>query len=157
MIAELLQRHQRIALDTSILIYHLEGHPLYCRQTSAFLDAVQGGGSQGIVSELSLLELLVMPLRKNQPGIADEYEILLTNFPNLTLAPLTRDVILTAATLRARHGLRTPDALIIATALEQKATLLVTNDRAWRRVEEIEVYCLSDGVNAIDQDDENGK
>lgn len=147
MITTLLRRHKRIALDTSVLIYHLEGHPHYSEQTSAFLDAIQGGSCQGVVSDLSLFELLVMPLRKEQPGVADEYEILLTNFPNLTLAPLTRDVILTAAALRARHGLKTPDALIIATALEQKATLLVTNDRSWRRVPGIEIYCLSDAVS----------
>lgn len=144
MITTLLRRHQRIALDTSILIYHLEGHPLYSGSTSTILDAIQGGSCQGVVSELSLLELLVMPLRKQQPGVADEYEILLTNFPNLTLAPLTRDVILAAAALRAKHGLKTPDALIVATALEQKATLLVTNDRGWRRVPGIEIHCLSD-------------
>ena len=147
MITALLRRHKRIALDTSVLIYHLEGHPLYDGQTSALLDAIQGGSCQGVVSELSLLELLVMPLRKEQPDVADEYEILLTNFPNLTLAPLTRGVILTAAALRARHGLKTPDALIIATALEQKATLLVTNDRAWRRVPGIEIHCLSDAAS----------
>lgn len=149
MITTQLRRHKRIALDTSVLIYHLQGYPHYSEQTSAFLDAIQGGNCQGV----SLFELLVMPLRKEQPGVADEYEILLTNFPSLTLAPLTRDVMLAAAALRAKYGLKTPDALIVATALEQQATLLVTNDRRWRRVPGIEIYCLSDAIACIDSDD----
>jgi predicted nucleic acid-binding protein len=47
-----------------------------------------------------------------------------------------------AAEIRARYGLRTPDAIMIATAIESGATLAVTNDDAWRKVEELEVLVL---------------
>jgi len=53
-------------------------------------------------------------------------------------------VLLRAAEIRARHGLRTPDAIMLATALQSGATLAVTNDSAWRRVEALEILLLRD-------------
>jgi predicted nucleic acid-binding protein len=141
---ELLNRHAVIAIDTSILIYHLEAHPDYIAHTTQILKAIQSGACRGVISDITLLELLVLPLRQERLDVADEYEILLTNFPNLTLAPVTRTVILKAASIRAATGLKTPDALIIATAMVQGATLIITNDRQWKRVTGIEVACPDD-------------
>jgi predicted nucleic acid-binding protein len=44
-----------------------------------------------------------------------------------------------AAGLRARHGLRTPDAIQIATALRHKAETFITNDERLASVKEIKV------------------
>jgi len=38
-----------------------------------------------VISELTLMELLSGPLKKDRQDISDEYELLLTHFPNLTL------------------------------------------------------------------------
>jgi predicted nucleic acid-binding protein len=141
---ELPGRHVLVAIDTSVLIYHLEAHPGYVAHTTQILKAVQSGACQGVVSEISLLELLVQPLRQERLDVADEYEVLLTSFPNLILAPVTRQVILKAAAIRAAAGLKTPDALIIATAMEQGATLIITNDQHLKRVTGIQVACLDD-------------
>jgi len=45
---------------------------------------------------------------------------------------VTYDIAREAARIRALAGLRTPDALIIATAVVTTADILVTNDRSWR-------------------------
>ena len=58
--------------------------------------------------------------------------------------PVTRAVLIRAAEIRARYGLRAPDAIMLATAVESGATLAVTNDSAWRKVDEIEVLLLRD-------------
>jgi hypothetical protein len=44
--------------------------------------------------------------------------------------------------LRARYRLRTPDAIQLATGLQAGATLVVTNDEAWRNVSMIETVIL---------------
>ncbi|MGB9862164.1 MAG: PIN domain-containing protein, partial [Candidatus Bipolaricaulaceae bacterium] len=41
-----------------------------------------------------------------------------------------------AARLRASYGLRTPDALLFATAKAAGATAFLTNDRAFLRIKE---------------------
>lgn len=50
--------------------------------------------------------------------------------------PVTRQVAVRAAQLRAKHGsrLRLPDALVLATALHLKADRVLTTDAAWPRV-----------------------
>ena len=83
-------------------------------------------------------------MRKGTQDVADEIEMTLLHFPHLQLAPVTRSVLLRAAEMRARYGLRTPDAIMLATAVESDATLAVTNDRDWRKVDEIEVLLLQD-------------
>ncbi len=141
---KVIQGHRIIALDTCVWIYHFEDHPKYRKATAELLHHIEQGHCRAIVSELCLLELLVRPLRLNRQDIADEYETLLTHFPNVVLTPVSREVLLSAAGIRARHRLRTPDALIIATALQQGATLMFTNDDQWERVGEIDVVRLDD-------------
>lgn len=144
MIAAPFAGHRLIALDTSVWIYHFEGSAAYGQAANAVLEAVSGGHVAAVASELVLLELLVAPLKKGAQDAADEIEITLLHFPHLQLAPVTRAVLVRAAEIRARYGLRTPDAIMVATAVESGATLAVTNDDAWRKVEELEIVVLRD-------------
>lgn len=141
---ELLGNHKIIALDSCVWIYHLKKHPEYATLTRQLLETVEGGSCRAVSSELTLLEILVRPLQMELQDVADEYELLLSSFPNFSLEPISRDILLQAATIRARQGLRTPDAIVSATAMAAEATLLVTNDRHLSRVQGIQVACLSD-------------
>ena len=143
-LASALAGHRLIALDTSVWIYHFEGSAAYGQAADSVLEAISQGRIGAVASELVLLELLVAPLKKGAQDVADEIELTLLHFPNLQLAPVTRAVLVRAAEIRARYGLRTPDAIMLATAVESGATLAVTNDAAWRKVEEVEVLLLRD-------------
>jgi predicted nucleic acid-binding protein len=126
---ERLAGHAIIGLDTSVLIYHLEGHPRYLPLTQEVLAGVQAGRQRAITSTVTVMELTVRPWQAGRPAVAREYEALLVHFPHLTLADVTRDVARRAAQLRARHRIRPADALHVATALVHGATAFVTNDR----------------------------
>jgi predicted nucleic acid-binding protein len=141
-VASALAGHRLVALDTSVWIYHFEGSATYGRAADAVLEAVSRGSIAAVASELVLLELLVAPLQKEAQDVADEIEMTLLHFPHLRLAPVTRGVLVRAAEIRARYRLRTPDAIMVATAVESGATLAVTNDDAWRKIGEIEVVLL---------------
>jgi predicted nucleic acid-binding protein len=134
--------HRLVALDTSVWIYHFEGSATFGRAADSVLEAVARARVAAVASELVLLELLVAPLKQAMQDVADEVELALSHFPNLTLAPVTRAVLLRAAEIRARYDLRTPDAIMLATAVESGATLAITNDAAWRKVREIEILLL---------------
>jgi predicted nucleic acid-binding protein len=108
------------------------------------LEAVEGGICRAVSSELTLLEVPVRPLRMELQDVADEYELLLSSFPNLSFEPIGKDNLLLAPTIRVRHGLRTPDAIVTTTAMTAGATLLVTNDRHLSKVSGIQVACLAD-------------
>ena len=143
-LASALGRHRLVALDTPVWIYHFEGSTTYGRAADAVLEAVSSGRVAAVASELVLLELLVAPLKQGAQDAADEIEMVLLHFPNLRLAPVTRGVLIRAAEMRARYGLRTPDAIMIASAVETGATLAVTNDDAWRKVKELDIMVLRD-------------
>jgi uncharacterized protein len=138
--------HQLVLLDTTVWIYHLEQHPEFGVAAGKIIAALRAGTILGVSSELTLLELTVKPLRLERQNVADEYELLLSNFPNLTLEPISRDILLRAASLRASHRLRTPDAIQLATGLEVGATLAITNDAGWRNIPGVETMMLSGTV-----------
>jgi predicted nucleic acid-binding protein len=139
---EHLAAHDRILLDSCIWIYYLEDHPRYAAPIEILLRDSQRRNTHLLSSELSLLEIATGPLRFGKRKIAAEYQLYLDSYPGLQLLPISRPILEHASHLRARFGFKTPDAIILATGLEHGATLVVTNDQKWQRVEEIEVVCL---------------
>jgi predicted nucleic acid-binding protein len=136
--------HALVLIDTALWIYHFERHAQFGSAAGKIIEGLEAGKFRGVASELTLLELTVRPLQLARQDVADEYELLLDHFPNLELAPVTREILLLAAGLRARHRLRTPDAIQVATAIQRGATLAITNDDAWRALPVIETIILSD-------------
>lgn len=140
-------QHKRVLIDTSVWIYHFAQHPQLGSPAGKVVESLEAGKFRGVASDLTLLELTVRPLQLGRQDVADDYEVLLDYFPNLELEPISREILLEAAGLRARHRLRTPDAIQIATGLRTGATLAVTNDEGWRRLAFIDTVVLSDLVD----------
>jgi predicted nucleic acid-binding protein len=136
--------HKRVLIDTSIWIYHFEQHPQLAAAAGKVIELLEEGKFRGVASELTLLELTVKPLQLGRQDVADDYEVLLDYFPNFDLEPISREILLEAAALRARQRLRTPDAIQLATGLRTGATLAVTNDDGWRSFPLIETMILTD-------------
>lgn len=146
--AALLQAKRLVAADTMVFIYHVQDHPRYTPFTEQLFSAWEEGTVAGVTSVLTLLELLVKPLMDDHTQAVADYKELLTTFPNLTLAPVNEIIADRAAALRARYGLRTPDAIQIATAIWAGAGMLVTNDRALARVREVTILTLEELAEA---------
>jgi predicted nucleic acid-binding protein len=74
---------------------------------------------------------------------------LLTSFPHFELVAPDAPIALRVAGLRAERGLRTPDAIHIATAIERGGTVFLTNDRRLATVQSVGlgVLILDDFVN----------
>lgn len=140
----LLTSHSLLALDTSIFIYHFEAQSTYLPLTRALLSAIATGSHEAIISELVVLELLVKPMTLEREDLADHYEIFLEHFPHLKTCPIQRAVLRRAAQLRGRYRIKTPDAVHLATAIENSATLFICNDRGMRQVQEIETAVIGD-------------
>ena len=142
--------HAIAGLDSSIWIYHFEANERYALLAADILRRVQAGRPSGIISVVTLLELTVQPYRLGKPEIATHYEALLSHFPNLTIVSTNRTIARRAAELRAVYGLRTADAILIATALVSGATVWITNDRALQRLKGvIDVVLLDEFVDEI--------
>jgi predicted nucleic acid-binding protein len=78
---------------------------------------------------LTLLEVLVVPLRKQDEQLAQAYRTGLFKTKGLTTIEISQKILELAAQVRATHsGIRTPDAIQLATAIEAKASFFLTND-----------------------------
>ncbi len=75
-------------------------------------------------------EILVRTFRAGPAAVATA-EGFLNFFAEMTLVDVTYDIAREAARIRAKAGLRTPDALIIASAIVTGTGVLVTSDRSW--------------------------
>lgn len=133
-LADALAGVTRIGFDTAPFVYFVERHPSYLDVVREVLRLVDAG----------ITEVLTQPLRVGNLTLADEYRRRLVNSHNLILkaiGPVTAEL---AAELRARHRLRTPDALQVATALEAGCEAFLCNDRGLRRATELRVLVLGD-------------
>ena len=134
-----------LAFDTSPFIYYIEQHPQYSPITEDLFAAIHQGNARGMTSVLTLLEVLVQPLRRGRLDLAQEYRRILTGSTGITLFPIDPDICELSAKLRSNyHWLRTPDAIQVAAALHNGAELIITNDDRWKRLTEIQVVHLGD-------------
>jgi predicted nucleic acid-binding protein len=101
----------------------VEQHPRYASAVGAAL--AQQGGEPFSISPLTKLECLVAPMRDANLVLQRHYEEL---FENLMVLPLDEPVWRLATELRARYGLKTPDALHLACAQHHACKSLWTND-----------------------------
>ena len=86
------------------------------------------------------------PYRERDGRTASAFEQALTEGGGLLLIDMDRDQLRTAAQLRARHSLRTPDALQLAAALSAGCSAFVTNDRKIPTVSGLRVVQLPDAT-----------
>jgi predicted nucleic acid-binding protein len=138
-----LRRHHRIALDTSIFIYQLEGNSRYLSLTDSVFSWVERAGHEAVTSTITMTELLVLSYRDNDEHKVDAFYGLLSTYPNLRWIAPDLETADLAAKLRAGHRLRTPDALQAATAVRAQATGLITNDPVFARIPEFETAILN--------------
>lgn len=139
-----LTKHRKVGIDTAVFIYQVEENPQYVGLTERIFAWLEGPNAHGVTSTITMLELLVHPYRDSDSEQADNFYALLSTYPHLEWLPLTLTLADRAAHLRADHNLRTPDAIQAATALVEKATGFISNDYAFRKIEELDVLILDE-------------
>ena len=138
-----LGRHRRIGLDSNLLIYFIEAHPSSGALAQKVFESIETGKNIAVCSTLSLLEVLVQPYRTKNDQIVNRFYGLLTTYPHIHWVDLSIEVADLGARLRAEYELKTPDAVLLATALHSHATGFIGNDSKLKRVKELEVLVLS--------------
>lgn len=135
-----------VYVDTNAVIYRVEQIEPYLSAAAPLWDALDLGQQQVVTSGLTLLEVLVKPLRDGNAPLADLFRRVLLGTAGLTCLPISLVLLESAAGLRAHYALRTPDAIHAACAIHSGCTLFVTNDPAFRRVSQLSVAVLDEIV-----------
>src|SRR3990172_10367635 len=132
----------KIALDTNILIYFLEGIQPQANKVEKLLESFMKAENEGIISTISVAEVLTGFYVARDTKRTDKVRKLLNDLTinSFKIVPVTFEIADLAASLRAERGGKLPDALIAATAIYQKAKLVYSQDKDFQRFsEDIEI------------------
>ncbi|MEO8395168.1 MAG: PIN domain-containing protein [Chloroflexota bacterium] len=108
------------------------------------MSSVDGDDVFAVSSALTLTEILTLPLRLGKTELVNSYEEILLNGAHFYLAPIDTKTSRIAADLRARYNLKTPDALQVASALNESCDAFLTNDLSIKRITEIQILILDE-------------
>ncbi len=113
----------RLAIDSSAFIDYAEAAPRAIKPLARIFERIGSGTLEGVTATLSLTEVLTHAAGDAAAG--GQYEALLAS---VRLVPASEDIARTAALLRTRYRLATPDAIHLATALETGCQAFLTSD-----------------------------
>jgi predicted nucleic acid-binding protein len=120
-----------VVLDASVVIAFLD--PDDALHDAAVEALTEHQHEELLVPTSAYAEILVAPYRIGDEAVS-EIEAFLSDF-SVRLQAITAEVARAAAQLRSSwRGLRLPDALVLATADELEADIVLTGDESWARI-----------------------
>ena len=129
-----------VLLDTSVLIYYLEGVEPYNLLAAEIFQDIVDENIRGFLSVISITEFVAKPLIDEKGTDVERFKQFLSALP-IQVLELNYETAERAGKLRSQYpSVPTPDALIVATALENDCDVFVTNDK---RLKKLEVYGLT--------------
>jgi predicted nucleic acid-binding protein len=128
-----------VLVDTNPIVYVLEGSALATPFIPVF-EAIDAGTVRGIVTPVTLAEVVTGPLKVGKEALAERYRRALTASGGWSFRGTDADIAVLGARLRIRHRLKLPDAIQLATALHEGCDALITHDRDFTRVTDIPIF-----------------
>lgn len=119
----------RVYLDANVFVAAFESVGAHSDHAWWILHAIESGKIVGATSEMTLAEILVKPLETGATELAAGYESMIASSGGFEVRPVSRDILIKAAGLRAhRTSTKLPDAIHIATAQTSSCTFFVSDD-----------------------------
>lgn len=135
------KKYSLIGLDSNIFSYQFHKHPVFGPPAKEIFDALSLNKSQAITSIITLTEILSVKILHNK---LKDLEIQFFDTPNLLILDVNHKIALEAAKIRRDYGFRLPDAIQLATAIQAKAKVFITNDERLRKLKELKVILLKE-------------
>ena len=137
-------RGLRVCIDTAPIIYFIEKNPRYLNVVRPVFAEIDAGRIEAITSTITLLEVLVQPIKANNRSLAEQYREVLLYSEGLTTFEILHEVSEMSSELRAKYSIKTPDAIQVAVSILYGANKFITNDSALEKVSDIDVLVLDD-------------
>jgi len=135
-----------VFIDTAPLIYFVERKPIYADILRPVFNAIDTEELYAVTSTITYSEALVIPCRQENWDLVEQYETLFLETPTLTIAPFDLELAKRTAEIRAKFGLKTPDAIQWATAVQYGVKFFLTNDRGFKRFSNPQVLLIEDFI-----------
>lgn len=129
-------------LDANSIIYVIEGAASVRNTVVTQISEVENAtGARIVTSRLSWLECRVKPLRDGNAELLRLYDGFFAR-GSLAVVEIGQQVIELATEIRARHRYKVPDAIHLATAVEQRADLFLTGDVGLAKFPELKIEII---------------
>lgn len=122
----------RAYLDANVLIGMIERVEDLTSAQLGLLAEMDLGKMIAVTSALSLAEVMVAPLARDDAALGNAYLELLRPDGALDVVPVSHGVLLEAARLRSLTRMKLPDAIHVATAITSDCTVFISADRGIR-------------------------
>jgi predicted nucleic acid-binding protein len=134
----------RVFIDTPVFIYFIERNPRYLGVVKPVFLGIDAGSIDAITSTITLLEVLVVPIKQDNHPLVEKYRNLILYSHGLTTYEISHEVSVLSSQLRARYSIRIPDAIQMAVGQLYGAEAFLTNDANLKKIREIRVLVLDD-------------
>lgn len=142
--SDVLRGHQRVALDSNVLVYLVEGAGDLGRAAGSLLDAIAAGEATASISALALTEVCTGPARADDWTLVERMADEIRSLENTQIVDFTADIAVDAAIIRGARRASLADAIHLACARAAEATAFVTNDRRIKSSPQLEVLYLDE-------------
>ena len=132
----------KIFIDTAPLIYLIEGEDNFASSVEKQLRQWIKAEENLSTSTLTLLELLVVPMKQENKHLVQKYRALLQDILSEPLIPLSEAISEMASQIRGATGFKTPDSIQLATALYSGAEIFYTNDKRLSKFSGIKILTI---------------
>ncbi|MFP3951967.1 MAG: type II toxin-antitoxin system VapC family toxin [Candidatus Bathyarchaeia archaeon] len=119
-------------LETDLIFAYLNREDKHHKAAKAVFDEVKEGKELSI-SSLSMVEIELIYKSNSLERHLTPHIAALSNLPNVTYIPLSVDIVLTSIYLRENHSLSFFDSHYAATALQEDAEIIST-DQAYSKI-----------------------
>lgn len=116
----------RVFWDTNLFVYLIEGTGDRSRQVLELYGRMRERGDALFTSALTVGEVLVKPVERNNDALRRRYELALGS--GATVLPFDIDAASHYAQIRQDRSIRPPDAIQLACAAAAEMDLFITND-----------------------------
>lgn len=133
---------KKVFLDTAPIIYFIEENPAYITRLEKLFNANTEGVFIFSTSVITLIEVLIHPLKNDETGLSEQYSNILCYSPSIEMLDINADIAKNAAKIRAKYGFKTPDAIQLASALQSGSDFFITNDNQLNKFKELKVVLV---------------
>jgi len=133
-----------VYFDTNIFIYAIDGHEEYKDLLQQIFEHIIENKMLVVTSELTLAECLVKPMKDANQAAVEQFKQHIKSSEFLKVKSISRNILIRSAEIRNTLGLKLPDAIHMATAIEQGCKTFISNDRKLKAPDNMERLYIKD-------------
>ena len=118
----------RVCIDTNVFLNVLNRESVFYQDSKEVLNAVDLGTLEAVIPTLVIAEILTGFYTDNKDDKAEQLLSTILSNKNIEVVQLSIEIAASSAVVRAKTGMRLPDAMVMSTALHEKVDYMVTND-----------------------------